>query len=372
MRQGLQGAGMNSSAGSSSSTSAIRRIQRELKEISTSPSKQWTAAPVADDMFEWQFAVRGPPDTDFEGGVYTGRLVLPVNYPFAPPSISMLTPTGRWEVNKKICLSNTSFHPEQWQPAWGIRTMMEALRSHFPVPGDGAIGAIDWPSDIRKRLAKESLDFVSPPNACPNRDLLPHMTLEELKAEDRAESVPPELQAIPPSAETPAQDAATQGPSPDLVAAAAALPEVVPAAFPEVPAAAPPTPSYQSSAPAVDFTTSRATPVASAPAATPAAVPNEVATTSAAASSSLAAPQEEQPRRRRDGSRPQRRPQSPVIVQLLKPPRTHRGWVLLIMNVLIFLLSISFMVVVVDLVRSPPTLLDPVPDGSKESKDGQS
>ena len=75
--------------------------------------------------------------------------------PLSPPSVMLLTPNGRWEVGKKICLSNSNYHPELWQPAWGIRTMIEALRAHFPAPGDGAIGALDWPSDIRKRLAKD-------------------------------------------------------------------------------------------------------------------------------------------------------------------------------------------------------------------------
>merc|ERR1719337_197013 len=33
--------------------------------------------------------------------------------------------------------------------------MMEAIRSHFPTPGDGAIGALDMPEDVRRRLARE-------------------------------------------------------------------------------------------------------------------------------------------------------------------------------------------------------------------------
>lgn len=127
------------------------------------------------------------------------------------------------------------YHPDLWQPAWGIRTMMEAklsarfflevamsclltfvndvnlpmeytfhsfsqlsqchftveaLRSHFPVAGDGAIGttglptfreifsavflfgthlslflvpgALDWPSDMRKRLAQDIAKHQTP------------------------------------------------------------------------------------------------------------------------------------------------------------------------------------------------------------------
>merc|ERR1719401_1673327 len=200
MNQAFRGPSpVNTSSGSS--ISAIRRIQRELKEISEAPSKHWTAAPAGDDLFEWLFAVRGPPGTDFEGGIYTGRLVLPVNYPLAPPSITLLTPNGRWEVGKKICLSNTSYHPESWQPAWGIRTMVEALRSNFDMPGDGAIGAIDWPSDLRRKLAKESLDFVCQPGTKRNRELLPELSPEELM-EEMPEPVPVPLAPTSPAPAT--------------------------------------------------------------------------------------------------------------------------------------------------------------------------
>jgi hypothetical protein len=42
----------------------------------------------------------------------------------------MLTPNGRFEVNKKICLTNTSYHQESWAPAgWNIRTFLEAFLS---------------------------------------------------------------------------------------------------------------------------------------------------------------------------------------------------------------------------------------------------
>jgi hypothetical protein len=39
------------------------------------------------------------------------RMQLPSEYPFKPPEVYMLTPSGRFEINKKICLSISSFHP---------------------------------------------------------------------------------------------------------------------------------------------------------------------------------------------------------------------------------------------------------------------
>jgi len=141
------------------------------------------------------FTIRGAEGTDFEGGVYHGKILvsifvpfsekrallfrnifislfvkktkieflqrtqLPPEYPFKPPHIMFLTPSGRFETNTKVCLSFSAYHPELWQPAWGIRLILEAIISFLPTPADGAVGALDWSSDERKRLAKDSLNF---------------------------------------------------------------------------------------------------------------------------------------------------------------------------------------------------------------------
>lgn len=73
-----------------------------------------------------------------------------------PPSIVLLTPNGRFEVNKKICLSISGHHPETWLPCWSIRTVLLALIAFMLTPADTAIGALDYTSDERKKLARKS------------------------------------------------------------------------------------------------------------------------------------------------------------------------------------------------------------------------
>lgn len=77
-----------------------------------------------------------------QGGIYHGRITLPAEYPFKPPSFIMLTPSGRFETNTKICLSISSHHPEHWQPSWSVRTALTALVSFLPTPGNGALGSL--------------------------------------------------------------------------------------------------------------------------------------------------------------------------------------------------------------------------------------
>eukprot|EP01108_Squamamoeba_japonica_P009971 TRINITY_DN954_c0_g1_i1.p1 TRINITY_DN954_c0_g1~~TRINITY_DN954_c0_g1_i1.p1 ORF type:complete len:277 (+),score=72.10 TRINITY_DN954_c0_g1_i1:82-912(+) len=138
---------------------SVRRILREVKELQQEGSWQLAAAPLDDNIYEWHFTIRGPCDTAFDGGIYHGRILLPQDYPFKPPNFVLLTPNGRFEVGKKICLSISAHHPETWRPSWSIRTALVALIGFFPTEGNGAIGAIDYPEKERKKLAAESISW---------------------------------------------------------------------------------------------------------------------------------------------------------------------------------------------------------------------
>ena len=69
---------------------AVKRLMREAMELKEATS-DYFAQPLSDNLFEWHFTVRGPCDTEFEGGVYHGRIILPTDYPMKPPHIMVLT-----------------------------------------------------------------------------------------------------------------------------------------------------------------------------------------------------------------------------------------------------------------------------------------
>lgn len=154
---------------------AVKRLMKEAVEL-REPTELFYTQPLEDNLFEWHFSVRGPPDTEFEGGVYHGRIILPPEYPMKPPSIIILTPNGRFELNKKICLSISGYHPESWQPSWSIRTALLAIIGFMPTHGAGAIGSLEYPTDERKLLAKKSLDWKCPACGVSMREALPPLT----------------------------------------------------------------------------------------------------------------------------------------------------------------------------------------------------
>lgn len=137
----------------------MKRLMREALELKD-PTSDYFAQPLSDNLFEWHFTVRGPSDTEFDGGIYHGRIILPTDYPMKPPHIIVLTPNGRFETGKKICLSISGHHPESWQPSWSIRTALLAIIGFMPTPGQGTIGSLDYPKSERVKLAKKSVSFI--------------------------------------------------------------------------------------------------------------------------------------------------------------------------------------------------------------------
>ncbi|OUC46164.1 ubiquitin--protein ligase [Trichinella nativa] len=142
---------------------AVKRLMREAEELRRS-NEFFLAYPVQDNLFDWHFSIRGPDDTEFQGGIYHGRIILPQDYPMKPPSVMFLTPNGRFETSTKICLSITDHHPEYWQPCWSLRTVLLAIVGFMPTPGEGAIGSLDFSKDERHALPPVTVTSVDVAN----------------------------------------------------------------------------------------------------------------------------------------------------------------------------------------------------------------
>ncbi|ELP90052.1 ubiquitin-conjugating enzyme E2 J1, putative [Entamoeba invadens IP1] len=139
-----------------------KRLQREYNHFFKNAPNDISIHLVESSVFECHFSFKGSPDTEFAEGIYHGKFIFPYDYPKNPPEVYFLTPSGRFVVNQKICLSMTSFHPETWTPTWTISSMLEAIRAFMSTPASGAVGAIDAPIEVRKQHAKNSLMFECP------------------------------------------------------------------------------------------------------------------------------------------------------------------------------------------------------------------
>ncbi|KAK6061970.1 ubiquitin--protein ligase [Cooperia oncophora] len=209
-----------------------------------------------DNLFEWHFTVRGPLESDFDGGIYHGRILLPPEYPMKPPNVVILTPNGRFELNKKICLSISGYHPETWLPSWSIRTALLALIGFMPTAGAGALGSLDYPVAERRKLAKKSLEWKCKECGACMKTALKSLTDDAKKSNEEAKKLAAQLtfkneeekkQAIA-EAENAAADSRAPSSCADDVSTAQSPQETTdePAADVVPPPAAPPQSDHQS------------------------------------------------------------------------------------------------------------------------------
>ena len=136
-----------------------RRIAMELKNTQAAKSPKWIVSPLPNNNFEWHFTLRGAQGTDYEGGLYHGKIILPPEFPNKAPDIFYITENGRFEPGEKICLTATSWHPEHWTPTWTIIMLLEAMWTFFLTEGSG-IGYVAPSGNRRKELAKASRKFT--------------------------------------------------------------------------------------------------------------------------------------------------------------------------------------------------------------------
>jgi len=137
------------------SKAASKRLAKEYAAMQReSPPYVW-AAPDEKDILTWYYIVRGPPDSPYAGGEYLGVILFPSEFPFKPPGIKMLTPSGRFQPDRKICFSMSDFHPGSWNPAWTVATILTGLLS-FMLSDEMTTGGVTSTDAERRVYASRS------------------------------------------------------------------------------------------------------------------------------------------------------------------------------------------------------------------------
>ncbi|EEC47060.1 predicted protein [Phaeodactylum tricornutum CCAP 1055/1] len=137
-----------------------RRLTKELRALQKDPIRdpKITVAPNESNLLEMHYVIEGSKDTEYEGGVYHGKLIFPREYPLKPPGVMMITPSGRFQPGRRLCLSMSDFHPESWNPMWSVSTILTGLYS-FMIETKPTLGSIETTARKKRQMAAASLEY---------------------------------------------------------------------------------------------------------------------------------------------------------------------------------------------------------------------
>ncbi|XP_077464217.1 cell division cycle 34 homolog a isoform X1 [Stigmatopora argus] len=72
--------------------SSQKALMLEMKSLQDEPVEGFKITLVNEsDMYNWEVAIFGPPNTHYEGGYFKALLKFPVDYPYSPPNFRFLT-----------------------------------------------------------------------------------------------------------------------------------------------------------------------------------------------------------------------------------------------------------------------------------------
>ncbi|CAB4287943.1 unnamed protein product [Prunus armeniaca] len=129
-----------------------KRILEEYNEIESNPSYDFTCLTQSWNKYEWQYAIRGPCETEFEDGIYHGMVQFSVGYPSMPPSIVFLTENGCFKIQTSASLKRLPY----WQPSCSVRNFLVAVIEEMPSYSNGDLVPVENNREARRRLAINS------------------------------------------------------------------------------------------------------------------------------------------------------------------------------------------------------------------------
>ncbi len=144
----------------------VKRINGEIKQFMKNQPDNIRIFPNPDNILEIYFLIKGNKDSSYKDGEYLCKLVHNPQYPLKAPDYYVMTPNGRFEVNRKICLTNSAYHQNDWAPAaWNLLTLLNGFHSiwHSNVREDkiGISHIKNTPEDQIIQLASQSMEFNS-------------------------------------------------------------------------------------------------------------------------------------------------------------------------------------------------------------------
>ncbi|XP_016055825.1 PREDICTED: ubiquitin-conjugating enzyme E2 2-like [Miniopterus natalensis] len=112
---------------------ALKRLQKELLDLSRDPLDFCSAGPVEEDIFTWQGVLLGPQESPYHGGAFFLSIQFPKEYPFKPPKILFKTRIYHPNVNHNGCIGLPILNSE-WSAGHTISKILLSIHAMLCEP----------------------------------------------------------------------------------------------------------------------------------------------------------------------------------------------------------------------------------------------
>lgn len=108
--------------------SALRRINKELRDLTQDPPNNISAGPLSKDLYHWSATITGPNDSPYQGGLFFLEIRFPPDYPFKAPVVRFQTKVYHPNIDARgnICLDILK---DEWSPALNIGNVLLSICS---------------------------------------------------------------------------------------------------------------------------------------------------------------------------------------------------------------------------------------------------
>nr|AJY58106.1 cell division cycle 34-like protein b [Ctenopharyngodon idella] len=143
--------------------SSQKALMLEMKSLQEEPVEGFKITLVDEaNLYNWEVAIFGPPNTHYEGGYFKARIKFPIDYPYSPPTFRFLTKMWHPNIyeNGDVCIS--ILHPpvddpqsgelpsERWNPTQNVRTILLSVISLLNEPNTFSPANVDASVMYRK------------------------------------------------------------------------------------------------------------------------------------------------------------------------------------------------------------------------------
>lgn len=149
---------------------STKALQQELKGLQREPLEGFTVQLINENLFEWQVAIYGPPNTLYQGGYFKSTMKFPNDYPYSPPTVRFNTKMWHPNIyeNGDVCISilhppvddptNAELASEKWNPAQNVRTIMMSIISLLNEPNTFSPANVDASVMYRRYVESKGAD----------------------------------------------------------------------------------------------------------------------------------------------------------------------------------------------------------------------